>query len=250
MTRNGYDCTGGNAGWVRASLPLPDVMFWYGTGSNGIPWNESEKTLFPASIMVEIDQGGNGSPIMTAVVRDVESQAWPPGTAVNLAGWDVPRPTIYCARDSIPSVLADGWEGDIWLAWPGWNGEPLPDVGKCTIIGVQDVFAGQYDHTMLLDPTWPNVATADSGANSLSVTVTNRWADMAFDEVAECDHYVIQYESPNFSSPVLIMRALALSGEATRHLSDVAIPEASGGSIIVHAIVNGKAELIGTRTLP
>src|SRR5271154_4781527 len=72
MSRTGLDCTGGNAGFVRASLPLPDVMMWYGTGSPSVEWSESERTLFPASILCEIDQGGLGTPVLTAVVRDVE----------------------------------------------------------------------------------------------------------------------------------------------------------------------------------
>jgi hypothetical protein len=247
--RNALDCVGGKAGWVRASMPLPDIMFWYGTGSPSVQWTESERTLFPASIMVEIDQGAAGSPVMTATVRDVESQAWSPGQAVIRNGWNVERPTIYCARNSIPLVLADGWKGDVWLAWPGHTTEPLPDMPGCTIVAVQDVFTANYDHSTVIDPTWPRLFKAPTTAYNLSVTEIGRTVDMAFSEVPNTDHYVVQYRATTATNPIVLLRALAIASNPERHLDDVTIPPGIGGTIIVHAIIDGKAVMVGERTL-
>jgi hypothetical protein len=250
MTRVGIDCTGGNAGFVRAALPLPDVMMWYGTGSPSVEWTESERTLFPVSMLCEIDQGGLGTPVLTATVRDVESGAWVMSRAVDRSGWDVPRPTLYMARNSIQSAIAAGWKGDVWLSWPGWNGEALPDMPGCTIVAVQNDFYPKYDHSIILDPAWPHEVSATPPDYSLSVTVTNRMANMAFSEVPNADHYVIQYQAEPATTPVLLSRETAESDMGARHVTDVHVPGSRGGAVIVHAITDGKAALVGISHLP
>src|SRR5258708_6203969 len=217
MTRDMLDCVGGNAGYLRAAFPLPDLMAWYGTGTSIVRWTDSERSLFPASIMVEIDQGATGSPVMTATVRDVENGAWAPGQAVHRTGWYAERPTIYCTRNGLNVILADGWEGDVWLAWPGWQGEPLPDAPGCTYVAVQDAFYASYDHSTVLDPHWPHKAPVAATANTLSVTVIDRRSDMAFSEVDGADHYVIQYRANAGAAPVTIMRAISMTPDPVRH---------------------------------
>jgi len=250
MTREMIDATGGKAGWVRANVPLPDLVAWYGTGTANVQWTDSEKSLFPASIMVEIDQGALGSPVLTATVRDVEKGAWAPGQAVDMTGWEVERPTIYVSRGELSSILADGWRGDLWLAWPGWKGEPLPDAPGCTYVAVQDVFTSNYDHSTVLDTTWPHKPAAATVINALSVTVIDRRSDMAFSEVEGADHYVVEYMATGGTKPDVIMRAIAQMNYDIRHLTDVTVPGAAGGEITVYAIVAGKAVTVGSRTLP
>lgn len=250
MSRIGYDCIGGNAAWVRANLPLPAIMFWYGTGSPNVMWTVAEEELFPASILVEIDQGGNGTPVMSAIVRDVENGAWAPGQAVNRTGWNVERPTIYCTRNTLPSVLADGWDGDIWLAWPGWNGEPLPNAGAAKIVAVQDAFDNNYDHTTVLDATWPRLVPIPPPKVPMSVTVVSRTAHIALGVMAGADHYVINYVPASGSKVVTVARIPQPDNGAIVHGGALTVPDARGGNLEAYAIVSAKPILIGTRPLP
>lgn len=250
MTRDGYDCVGGNAARVRASLPLPATMFWYGTGSVDIPWTDAEKALFPADILVEIDQGGNMSPVPTAIVRDVEAGAWTVTRAVDKTGWNAERRTIYCDRSTIPSVVASGWDECIWLAWPGWQGEKLPDVGKATIIGVQDAFDVFYDHTTFLDATWPHPASPPPPQYALSVTVESRIIAVAFTNVPGSDHSVIEFQAGPGVPEIVIDRIPAPMNGTVVHGTAIHVPGSHGGAVTVYAIVDSKQVLIGTRSLP
>lgn len=249
MSRIAYDCTGGNAQWVHDNLPSPDVMFWYGTGSPSVAWNEAEKSLFPHSVMVEIDQGGAGSPIPDAQVRDVENGAWGPGAATDKNGWNVARPTIYCDRSTLPSVAADGWRGDVWLAWPGWAGEALPAYRGITIVAVQDAFDSNYDHTTILDATWPGAATPPSSAGGIGVTVNSRAADLEFVTTLTPDHVVIEYVPASKAGSLVLTRVSPVVPNRKYRVSLSYIPGGSGGTVSVYGIVSGKAHLIGTQNL-
>lgn len=249
MPRIAYDCTSGAAQWVHDNLPVPDVMFWYGTGSPGIQWNDAEKALFPHSVLVEIDQGGAGTPVPSAQVRDVESGAWAPGQAVSKAGWTAERPTIYCNRSTLPSVAADGWQGDVWLAWPGWAGETLPSYPGITIVAVQDEFHADYDHTTILDQAWPGAAVTPPSQGSLSVTVESRSGALAFTTSLSPDHVVIEYTPPNRSGSVVLTRVADVVPGKAYHVNLTYIPGVFGGKISAFAIVHGKSLLIGSRDL-
>lgn len=243
-----YDCEGAEAAWVRANLPLPNIMLWYGTGSNGIPWTPAERALFPTSVtMVEIDQGGAGTPVPGATVRDVENGAWGPGQAVNRNGWTAERPTIYCSRNTLPSVLADGWKGDILLAWPGWQGEALPSAPGCNYVAVQDVFGANYDHSTILDATWPFTKTPPPPATALSVTVISRVADLAWTSVP-CDHYSINYTPPG-GQPEKLISVEPVTGTMV-HDMKLGVPGSNGGALTVWAIQDGKGILVGEKSLP
>lgn len=250
MSRTAIDCVGGNAALVRASLPLPDVMFWYGTGSLSIQWTDAEKALFPTGIMVEIDQGGAGTPIPTAQVRDVENGAWSAGQAVNRNGWTADRPTLYGSRSTFSQCVSGGWQGDFWLAWPGWTGEPLPTAPGVTIIGVQDVWDASWDLTTLIDPTWPHVTTPPPPPYPFSVTVTERTADAAFGNPPGTDHFVIFYQAAATAPKVVIARHDDPVPGVLVHAKNLQVPGARGGTLTVDAIVHGAAVTVGTRQLP
>lgn len=157
MSVTGYDATHLNV----ATIPgVADVVMGYDTGTPDIVWTVDDWKRFPNSRHVHIDQGGLGSPILTATVRDVETFAWDAAAAVqDAAGWDVARPTIYCNMNTLPDVLAAGWKGDLWLAIPS-NSEPQqpPHVEAGTVVAVQWRFAGAFDQSAVFDPDWPDVA--------------------------------------------------------------------------------------------
>lgn len=250
MTRAMYDATGSNADWVRANLPKPDLMAYYGTGSKGIVWTAVEVASFAGTTMVEIDQAFTGSPVATAVVRDVENGAWTVENAVKRAGWVPSRPTIYCNRSTLGEVIAHGWQGDIWLAWPGWNGQPLPAVPGCTIVAVQDAFHATYDHSVVLDPHWPSLPPVPHPGAMPSLTTLYRLAHAAWPIRANADHYVVRYQPPGTGAPVVLARPpQPLSGGAV-HPGDLHIPGANGGQVLVDAIVDGKPVRIADFHMP
>jgi hypothetical protein len=147
---------------IKSSLQL---VAGYVTGgkNSSIEWTAADWAQFPGIPHVTIDQGFADSPNLSATVRDVEYGAWAPGQAVNRAGWNVPRPTIYCTTGetgyNLATVLADGWRGDVWLAIAGWQpGQPLPAAPGCTIVAVQNDYSNpNYDLSDVLDPAWPAV---------------------------------------------------------------------------------------------
>lgn len=160
MTRNMIDCTGQNAAAVNRLDTGATVIGWYSTGTADIAWTEADKALWPLATKVEIDQGYQSPKTTTATVRDVETSAWTADEAVKTDTWDAARPTIYTDADNLPSVLAEGWKGDLWLALPGWAvGDPLPEHGDCTVVAVQtdENVDNLYDKTIVLDDYWPEV---------------------------------------------------------------------------------------------
>lgn len=169
MTRLQVDCTNANAQAVSRIVPGPQLVAWYGTGSPDIEWSAENRLLWPDAIHVEIDQGGAGSPVLTANVRDVENGAWTLNAALNRDGWNVPRPTIYCTRDTYRQLEGAGWKGDVWLAAPGTSlaqVEPWPGI---TVVAIQDYFGSQYDMSTVYDPYWP--FNPPSGEDMISFTV-------------------------------------------------------------------------------
>lgn len=138
----------------------------YVTGTPDIKWTDTDWAQFPDATHITIDQGGPGSPVDTAIVRDVEPGAWNAKAAVNKTGWNVERPTIYCDRSDLSSVLANGWRGDIWLAYPGWNSPEPPSVSAGKIVAVQNNYYGTYDTSTVYDTTWPFAAIHNPPPNS------------------------------------------------------------------------------------
>ena len=150
-----------NVGHLQVARP--QLAAGYVTGSADIKWTAADWALFPGIPHVTIDQGFTGSPVPSAIVRDVEPGAWQPFSAVNRNGWTAARPTIYCDRNDLSregGVLGCGWKGDLWLAWPGWNGEPLPTAPGCTYVAVQNQpnVGNAYDLSVVLDDNWPDLA--------------------------------------------------------------------------------------------
>jgi hypothetical protein len=156
------DCIGSNA-YAVSRETSPQLIAGYDTGTSDILWTGLDWSFFPESVHVHIDQGYQSPAITTASVRDVEADAWDAGTAVVLSDWDAIRPTIYCDMDYLPSVLAAGWKGDLWLAIPGHTGNP-PVVDGCTVVAVQNTqnIADLYDSSIVYDSYWPfNPPTED-----------------------------------------------------------------------------------------
>ena len=131
------------------------VIAAYGTGSPDIAWSVRQTGLFPHIPIVTIDQGFTGSPILHALVRDVERGAWSLDKAV-AAPWPVTTPVIYCSRVTIPGLVKAGWKHGVWLAEPGYDPSlPAPVFPGIKIVGVQyDTLNGAYDKSVLYDDTW------------------------------------------------------------------------------------------------
>ena len=160
MTRMMVDCEHAAIPTVLATLPPSSyqLVAGYVTGTPDIQWTSADWKRFPSVAHVLIDQGGPGSPVYSANVMDVEPLAYRPDEVHNWTTRSTaPAPTVYCDRSDLPAVLAAGWRGDVWLAYPDWTpGEPLPVVpGR--IVAVQSVFASSYDLSYVLDPNWPEV---------------------------------------------------------------------------------------------
>lgn len=169
MDRVMLDATGQNARWLAANQPRPDLIAFYETGGPNIAWHPEDLALFPGCVRVSIDQGFTGSPVTTATVRDVEAGAWSANPAEHDKPWTAPRKTIYCARNSIPDVLAGGWNGDVWLAWPGYNSPNPPKVPGCNVVAVQRDFETEYDRSIVYDTTWPFLPAKDDNVIYTSV---------------------------------------------------------------------------------
>lgn len=154
MSTPGYDATHINVAQIPANAR---VVFGYDTGTPDIKWTGGNYARFVSARKVHIDQGGLGSPVLTAHMRDVEPNAWSPESAVTeTRGWNPPRPTIYCDRYDLPRVLAAGWHGDLALAIPSdLPPEKPPLVAGCTVVAVQWKFEAGMDLWVVFDDTWP-----------------------------------------------------------------------------------------------
>src|SRR5215469_5977504 len=94
----------------------PQVVAGYVTGSPYVVWTPADWALFPGIPHVTIDQGFTGSPVASAIVRDVEPGAWTAAAAVSSRPWTPARPTIYCSASTLPALAQTGWRGDVWVA--------------------------------------------------------------------------------------------------------------------------------------
>lgn len=156
MTRLMGDATSSAA----AALPLGlDLIAGYDTGTSDIRWTAATWALHAGrAVPVHVDQGGPGAPVYSANVIDVETGAWSPA---DVPGWiarcTAPVPTVYCNRSTLAPVLATGYRGPFWLAFPGWQpGTPLPSLpAGCRFVAVQNDFRAAYDLSAVLDPAWP-----------------------------------------------------------------------------------------------
>lgn len=158
--REMIDCTSANLAHVQSLFPNPQVWAAYITGSPDVRYTDAQLASIPdTAVTVTIDQGYTGSPVPTAIVRDVEFGAWSPKNAVDKTNWHTERPTIYCDRYDLTragGVLASGWQGDLWLAIPSVTAPLIsPVIPGCNVVAVQWNFTGSYDKSIVFDDTWP-----------------------------------------------------------------------------------------------
>lgn len=162
-TREMYDAISADASTL---VPLnPEMLAIYLTGSPDIRWTSAQVALFPGvKTWVRIDQGGPTAPQHSANVIDVEPGAYRPDVAMVdwLNACTAPRPTVYCDRNDLPSVMSL-WKGDIWLAAPGLSeAECLAlAANNKQIVAVQNVFGGTFDKSVVIDPNWPEKAVVN-----------------------------------------------------------------------------------------
>ena len=135
----------------------------YVTGSPDIVWTAADWAAFPGIPHVTIDQGFTGSPVATAVVRDVEAGAWTVAAAVDKTGWTASRPTIYCSASVLPGLATAGWQGDVWIAdyvsSPPAAPPAMPAGMTCVAWQWTDSGGGGlYDLSVVFDESWPLMA--------------------------------------------------------------------------------------------
>jgi hypothetical protein len=151
------DTTGPNADKLPHGLAL---VMGYDTGGPDIKWTDADWALYPDIPHVHVDQAGEGSPVHTATVMDVEPGAYQPGQVPDwVHACTAERPTVYCDRDDLPAVLETGWRGDLILAIPEPEPTMPPVVAGCTVVAVQFKFRNSppYDLSAVFDPDWPSL---------------------------------------------------------------------------------------------
>lgn len=245
-----YDCIGSRAAQLAATFPSPDMIAWYGTGSPDIQWTQEDLARFPNAVKVEIDQGFTGSPILSAQVRDVEGGAWTVSAAVDTTGWDVHRPTIYCNRSTLSSVIAEGWTGDVWLAWPGYQAAGPPVYNGVNVVAVQNIWAGDYDASVVYDASWPLPVPVVTSKAHLSLTIIGRTADLAWTSIDRATGYRVVYHASSASVEVLLATVAQPAIGGAVHLGKLPIPDGHGGSVLIWAEVGGLFVSAGSVNLP
>lgn len=166
MTRQMIDVThSGLPGAINAIRQMPNgsLVALYDTGSPDIRSIASDIAELPTvDHVVMIDQGFTGSPNLSANVRDCENGAWSLSKAVNKAGWNVPRPTLYLGFPDTAQQAHDlGWRGDVWLVAPSRTAPVSPPQvpAGLNVVAVQWGFEGGYDRSVVFDDTWPTGKT-------------------------------------------------------------------------------------------
>ena len=156
MTRYMYDAISSNAPVLKQFNP--EMIAIYLTGSADIRWTTAQVALFPnTKTWVRIDQGGATSPQFAATVFDAEPNAWSiPGAIAATKKSTAPRPTVYCDRNDYKTIPAS-YTGAIWLAAPGLTDAQAVALAATDkrIVAVQNLFAGTYDRSVVVDPNWP-----------------------------------------------------------------------------------------------
>lgn len=171
MNRTMIDFTHANLPNVLHMLGNWDMAAIYGTGSSSIEETAADIAAIRASgfgdrPLVMIDQGFTGSPQPLDTVRDVESGAWSAQAAVNTSDWKATDPTIYCARESVDSLASAGWHGAVWLADPMFAGTTPPVLPNgMTCVAVQNVFALNFDGSIVFAEFWPGLSPVRQAAN-------------------------------------------------------------------------------------
>jgi hypothetical protein len=243
-TRRMLDCMHVNVNVTYHALQQGDLVGLYVTGSPDIRCTSSDEALFTGHQIVTIDQGFTGSPVLSAVVRDVETGAWTPGGAVRTDGWTAERKTIYCSRSTLGDVIAHGWKGDVWLAWPGYSASFAPKYPGVNVVAVQNFMGGSFDSSTIYDATWPKAVAPAPVAPHSSLTVNERIANLAFPRIDGADHYTIAYRATRNATPAVLYRPPQPAGGDVVHMHNIHIPGGYYGEILITAIVHSQPHLV------
>lgn len=249
-TRIMIDGTNNEAQAIKREFGDPQMLAYYVTGSQGIPWTAADIALFPKSVHVTIDQGGSGSPVPSAIVRDVEPGAWNADAAVRHVPWTAKRPTIYCDRNDLQAVIAAGWRKDVWLAWPGFAGTAAPSFAGVNIVAVQNVFGTDHDSSLVFDATWPQVPVTPTPGPRMSVSITDRVVNLFFPVMVGADHYIVEYIPPSPGVMTVLSRPPQAKSGSGIHVTNLTVPGGTGGEIVVQAVIKSVQHQVGAISLP
>lgn len=223
MTRYMYDATKTNAGVLVAKNP--EMVAIYLTGSSDIRWTSTQVQFFPrVKTFVRIDQGGPTSPQFMAHVVDVEPGAWSVTDAENrfLPNCTAPRPTIYCDRNDYQHVTA---KCDIWLAAPGLTDAQAFLLRKADprIVAIQNVFAGDYDRSVVFDDFWPEKPPVVQPSQQSYRIQIERWQS-GFGWVLETTPKIVISDNSIITKPGTKYRARFDSGQGWSGWQEIVIP--------------------------
>jgi hypothetical protein len=162
------------------ALPSGSLVGLYDTGSSNILATAADIASIPSiDHVVMIDQGFTGSPNLKATVRDCENGAWLVSKAVNKAGWNVPRPTLYLGfPDTAQQAFDAGWRGDVWLVHSSSTPPTSPPVvpAGLNVVAVQWNFGNpNFDVSIVFDDTWPNAKTPADPPGITVGSIPNFW---------------------------------------------------------------------------
>lgn len=250
MSRLMIDVTHANARKVATEEPTPALIALYRTGSADIEDTKADAALWPHATQVWIDQGGNGSPVPTADVRDVEPGAWSAHDAVHNLNWTADRKTIYCDRSDLSAVIAEGWTGDVWLAWPGFAGTVAPSFPPVHIVAVQNVFLADHDRSIVFDAAWPLKEPVTPPPPEFSITIGSRVCAASIPVIPNADHYVMVYVAVGAGTELVLGRWPQPKTGTVIHASPITIPGSHGGQVSTYGIVHSKRVSLGTHILP
>lgn len=206
MTRTMWDTISASI----ADIPSTATMVaGYDTGSSDILWTSSDWSKFNDAVRVHIDQAGPGAPTYSSTVMDVEPGCYSPSDVPNWTSkCTAARPTVYCDQSDLPSVMAV-WKGAIWLAAPGMSDANAVALAASNtqIVAVQNVQAGTYDQSVVIDEYWPEVKPVATTPTHATITVPppGKWLGGVFTGIGTTgDLWYTTYnaETGEWSAPV------------------------------------------------
>jgi len=152
---DGYDAISANITAIPVDGTFTGHIFAYVSGTLDIVWTQEEINRFPHASFDLIDQGGS-TPWRAPTIMDIENGAF---TAADIPEMERQYPGIkvYCNQSTIPSVYAEGYRGQLWVAAPGTDAQLLAanierEYPGLVVFAVQDQWFASYDHSTMFAP--------------------------------------------------------------------------------------------------